>query len=129
MIRVSGVTWFTNLQIPKRNDALDLVCRYTPEEYPHYDNYDAINVSRTQDIPCDYEGVMGVPVTFLYKYCPQQFDIIWQASGNTRASAPQSVLEEVGYKAHPEDRGGCGVINGKRQYSRILIRNKNPKTL
>lgn len=129
MIRVSGVTWFTNLQIPKRNDALDLVCRYTPEEYPHYDNYDAINVSRTQDIPCDYEGVMGVPVTFLYKYCPQQFDLIWQASGNTRASAPQSVLEEVGYKAHPEDRGGCGVINGKRQYSRILIRNKNPKTL
>jgi len=129
MIRVSGVNWFTNLEIPKRNEELDLVCGYSPEAYPLYDNYNAINVSRTQDIPYDYPGIMGVPITFLDKYNPNQFEIIWQASGNTRASAPNSVLQEVGYKAHPEDRGGCGVVNGKRQYSRILIRNKHPRSI
>lgn len=129
MIRVSGVNWFTNLDIPKRNEELDLVCRYSPEDYPKYDNYDAVNVSKTQDIPCDYRGIMGVPITFLDKYNPNQFEIIWQASGNTRASAPSNILKEVGYAIHSEDRGGCGVVKGKRQYSRILIRNKNPKTL
>lgn len=123
-IRVSGVIWFTNLEIPKRNEELDLVCRYSPEEYPKYDNYDAINVGRTQDIPMDYKGLMGVPITFLDKYNPNQFEIIWQASGNTRASAPREVLEIMGYTNHKEDRGGCGVVNGKRQYSRIIIRNK-----
>ncbi len=129
MIRVSGVHWFTNLDIPKRNEELDLVCRYSEEEYPSYDNYNAINVNKTQDIPCDYDGIMGVPITFLDKYNPNQFEIIWQASGNTRASAPSEILREVGYKIHPEDRGGCGVVKGKRQYSRILIRNKHPKKL
>lgn len=128
MIRVSGVNWFTNIEIPKRNEELDLVCRYSPKDYPYFDNYDAINVGRTQDIPCDYSGIMGVPITFLDKYNPNQFEIIWQASGNTRASAPSEVLKEVGYKVHSEDRGGCGVVNGKRQYSRILIRNKHPQT-
>ena len=127
MIRVSGVNWFTNLEIPKRNEELDLVCRYSEDEYPKYDNYDAINVGRTQDIPCDYAGLMGVPITFLDKYNPNQFEIIWQASGNTRASAPKEVLERMGYEIHPEDRGGCGVVHGKRQYSRILIRNKHPQ--
>lgn len=127
MIRVSGVNWFTNLEIAKRNEELDLVCHYSPEEYPCYDNYDAINVRKTQDIPCDYAGIMGVPITFLDKYNPNQFEIVWQASGNTRASAPRAVLKEVGYKIHPQDRGGCGVVNGKRQYSRILIRNKHPQ--
>ena len=127
MIRVSGVNWFTNLEIPKRNEELDLVCKYSPDKYPNYDNYDAINVGRTQDIPCDYSGIMGVPITFLDKYNPNQFEIVWQASGNTRASAPSVVLNETGYRAHPEDRGGCGVVNGKRQYSRILIRNKHPE--
>lgn len=128
MIRVSGVNWFTNLEIAKRNEELDLVCHYSPEEYPCYDNYDAINVSKTQDIPCDYAGIMGVPITFLDKYNPNQFEIVWQASGNTRASAPSAILKKVGYKIHPEDRGGCGVVKGKRQYSRILIRNKHPQT-
>ncbi len=129
MIRVSGVNWFTNLEIPKRNEELDLVCKYTPEEYPRYDNYNAINVGKTQDIPCDYAGIMGVPITFLDKYNPTQFEIVWQASGNTRASAPTAVLKEVGYTIHPEDRGGCGVVKGKRQYSRILIRNKHPQKI
>ena len=129
MIRVSGVNWFTNMEIPKRNEELDLVCRYSPKEYPTYDNYNAINVGKTTDIPCDYSGYMGVPITFLDKYNPNQFEIIWQACGNTRASAPSDILKELQYKPHPEDRGGCGVVHGKRQYARVIIRNKHPQTI
>ena len=76
MIRVSGVTWFTNLDIKKRNEELILYKKYTHEEYPKYENYDAINVNKTSDIPCDYVGVMGVPITFLDKYNPNQFEIV-----------------------------------------------------
>lgn len=68
--------WFTNLDHSKRHENLDLYKHYTPEEYPHYDNYDAINVDKTADIPMDYDGVMGVPITFLDKYNPEQFEII-----------------------------------------------------
>ena len=128
-IRVKGVRWFTNLDHNKRHEELDLVCRYTSEEYPKYDNYNAINIGKTVDIPYDYDGYMGVPITFLDKYNPDQFEIIWQACGNTRASAPSDILKELQYKAHPEDRGGCGVIKGKRQYARVIIRNKNPQKI
>lgn len=76
MIRVSGVHWFTNLDINKRHEDLILYKKYSAEEYPKYDNYDAINVNITKDIPLDYKGVMGVPITFLDKYNPDQFEII-----------------------------------------------------
>ncbi len=76
MVRVSGVTWFTNLDISKRHENLILYKKYTPEEYPTYDNYEAIEVSKTKDIPEDYDGVMGVPITFLDKYNPDQFEIL-----------------------------------------------------
>ena len=124
MIRVSGVDWFTNLEIDKRHEELILFKHYTPEDYPTYDNYDAINVNATKDIPCDYDGVMGVPITFMDKYNPDQFEIIWQASGNTRASAPKDILERLNYRSHPEDRGGCTIVNGSRTYGRILIKRK-----
>lgn len=124
MIRVSGVVWFTNINHKKRHEEIDLYKTYSPEEYPTYDNYSAINVDKTADIPCDYYGVMGVPITFLTKFCPNQFEIIWQASGNTKASAPQEILKYLGYKQHPEDRGGCTIVNGKRTYGRILIKRK-----
>ena len=75
-IRVKGVRWFTNLDIPTRHQVITLYKKYTPEEYPHYCNYDAINVDVTTDIPCDYDGIMGVPITFLDKYNPDQFEII-----------------------------------------------------
>jgi hypothetical protein len=129
MIRVSGVNWFTNLDIKKRHEDLDLYKHYSPEEYPKYDNYDAINVNKTADIPCDYAGVMGVPITFMDKYNPEQFEIIWQASGNTRASAPKEILERLNYSPHLEDRGGCTLVNGSRTYGRILIRNKKPQII
>lgn len=94
------------------------------DSYEHYDNYDGIDVPFTDAIPNDYDGVMGVPITFIDKYSPEQFEIIWQASGNTRASAPKEILQRLNYKAHPDDRGGCTIVNGKRTYGRILIKHK-----
>jgi hypothetical protein len=81
-IRVKGVRWFTNLDYQERHEGLELWKKYNPEEFPKYDNYDAINVDKTIEIPCDYDGVMGVPITFLDKYDPEQFEII--AIGNSR---------------------------------------------
>ena len=75
-IRVKGVRWFTNLDYKERHEDIILYKRYSPEEYPKFDNFDAINVDKTEEIPCDYEGIMGVPVTFLDKYNPDQFDIL-----------------------------------------------------
>jgi len=75
-IRVKGVRWFTNLDVPKRHESITLYKNYTPEEYPHYVNYDAIEVSKVAEIPCDYDGEMGVPITFLDKHNPEQFEII-----------------------------------------------------
>ncbi len=76
MIRVSGVVWFTNIDIKKRHEEVVLYKNYTPEEFPNYENYDAINVDKSTDIPMDYDGVIGVPITFLDKYSPDQFEII-----------------------------------------------------
>src|SRR5574344_1288683 len=109
MIRVSGVNWFTNLDINKRHEDLILYKTYTPEEYPKYDNYDAINVNKTADIPMDYAGVMGVPITFLDKYNPEQFEVL----GLDRYTVPKADLI-----------GGRLAVGGKIQYARILIRNK-----
>ena len=126
-IRVKGVRWYTNLDMKQRHEELILVKRYSPENNPSYDNYNAVEVSKTADIPCDYTGIMGVPITFFDKFNPDQFEIIWQASGNTRASAPVEILEQLGYKPSKEDRGGCCLLNGKRTYDRVFIRNKHPE--
>ena len=107
-IRVKGVRWFTNLDHNKRHEEMDLVCRYSPNEYPTYDNYDAVEVSKTAEIPYDYNGIMGVPITFLDKYSPDQFEIIRLRKGND---------------------GRDLSIKGKCPYFRILIRNKHPKAL
>ncbi|WP_277207914.1 type II toxin-antitoxin system RelB/DinJ family antitoxin [Vibrio misgurnus] len=124
-IRVKGVRWFTNLKTPRDQNSLELTRTYNKDEYPQYDNYDAIEVGRTQNIPTDYEGVMGVPITFLDKYNPEQFEIIMLANGNARTNVPKKTLSKVNYRKHPEDRGGVGIINGKRTYARILIRRKS----
>lgn len=102
MIRVSGVTWFTNLEIPKRHERFVSYRNYSPDFYPRYDNYDAIEVSKTVDIPGDYEGVMGVPITFMAKYNPEQFEIL----GTSTSEMPR----------------GAPYVNGKRIYERVLIR-------
>ena len=108
MIRVSGVNWFTNLEIPKHHEDLVLYKTYNSDEYPKYDNYDAINVNKTSEIPMDYDGVMGVPITFLDKYNPDQFEI-------------------VGLDRYVEDNPKYGhrfTLNGKETYARILIRRR-----
>lgn len=73
---LGNICWFTNLDIKKRHEELILVKRYDPDVYLHYVNYDAINVDKVADIPCDYAGVMGVPITFMEKYNPDQFEIL-----------------------------------------------------
>jgi hypothetical protein len=133
MISVAGTGWYTNLEHGRRHQPLVLMTmednikfskhkEIRGKEYKKYDNYDAIEVPFTDAIPSDYDGVMGVPISFLTKYNPEQFEIIWQASGNTRASAPKEILKLLKYFPHPEDRGGCTVIEGKRTYGRILIK-------
>ena len=82
LARVSTSCWFTNLPVKKHTENLVLYKHYTPEEYPNYDNYDAINVNTYTDIPCDFDGIMGVPITFLDKYNPEQFEIV--ELGNSR---------------------------------------------
>jgi hypothetical protein len=102
-IRVKGVRWFTNIDYPQRHEDIILYKRYNSEEYPHYDNYDAINVNATNDIPYDYDGAIGVPITFLDKYNPEQFEIIKFRKGDDEKDLS---------------------INGKCPYFRILIRKK-----
>jgi hypothetical protein len=97
------------------------------KSYEKYENYNGIDIPFTDAIPSDYDGIMGVPITFLDKYSPEQFEIIWQASGNTRASAPEEVLKRLKYRIHPEDRGGCTIVDGNRTYGRILIQHRNDK--
>jgi hypothetical protein len=125
-IRVKGVRWYTNLDYPQRHENLILYKTYSPDEYPKYDNYDAIHVAKTADIPCDYDGVMGVPITFLDRYNPEQFEIIWQAAGNSYANAPKELLEALKFDPTVRYGGGLGVgvINGKAKYARILIKRK-----
>lgn len=120
-IRVKGVRWFTNVDYQKRHEDLILYKHYLPDEYPKYDNYAAINVDKTADIPMDYPEVMGVPITFLDKYSPDQFEIEGLAAGNSRATG---LYGSVHYTENKLDRGGCGVVNNKRKYARILICNK-----
>ena len=108
--------WFTNLDIQKRHEELILYKKYSPEEYPHYDNYDAINVDKTADIPCDYDGAMGVPITYLDKHNPNQFEILDANDLIIENRAPK--------KSHGLIKDKDGSINGRNVYARILIRKR-----
>ena len=132
-IRVKGVRWYTNMDYVERHTDLDLWKRYTPEEYPHYDNYNAIEVSATADIPEDYDGVMGVPITFLDKYNPDQFEILGMCENldlyglKTRVYTTQECRDryfELFGKKGTYDMNAAGVVNGKKVYQRILIRRR-----
>ncbi len=100
------IMWFTNLDTTKRHEELTLYKKYSPEEYSKYDNYDAINIDKTSEMPMDYSGTMGVPITFLDKYNPEQFEIIKFRKGDDDKDL---------------------AINGKYPYFRILIKNKSFK--
>lgn len=103
LVKFRNCFWFTNIEHLKRHLPLDLYKRYNPTEYPKYDNYDAIDCGKTAEIPMDYDGVIGVPITFLDKYCPEQFEIVKFRKGDDEKDLR---------------------INGKCPYFRILIRHK-----
>ena len=125
---MGSVNWFTNLDVAKRHEQMILYKKYDPAEYPKYNNYDAININLKADIPIGYEGIMGVPITFLDSYNPDQFEIIWQASGNSYANMPKEILKVVNFIPNvPGAEGagqGVGVVNGKKVFSRILIKKR-----
>ena len=130
MIRVSGVVWFTNMQVKKRNEEIEFIKKYKPDEYPHYDNYDAIEVSKTQNIPEDYDGVMGVPITFLDKYNPNQFEILGITDrGNEYGLKIKEYTKEMVPNAGDLNRRAAYLDNGvlKATYARLLIRKKQYK--
>ncbi|EKD56532.1 MAG: type II restriction enzyme EcoRI-like protein [uncultured bacterium] len=104
--RVSTSCWFTNLEVEKHKQDIVLYKKYNPENYPKYDNYNGIEVSKVQEMPMDYEGAMGVPITFVDKYNPDQFEIIKFRKGDDEKDLS---------------------INGKCPYFRILIKNKKPQ--
>ncbi|UKK51545.1 adenine-specific methyltransferase EcoRI family protein [Prevotella sp. E13-17] len=122
---LGNICWFTNLDHQKRHEEIDLICRYSHEEYPYYENYDAIEVNKATNIPYDYEGKMGVPVTFLEKYNPEQFEII----------GISLVLGTTKPKDLPKSKQGGPAFyikrNGEYQrlFARIVIRNKHPQKI
>ena len=115
MIRVSGVVWYTNMETKKRHEDLILYKTYKDNEkdYPRYENYDAINVDKTKDIPMDYEGVIGVPITFIDKYNPDQFEIV-------DINPHFFTIVEKGLPKPPQLK----IAGQKDPYARILIKNK-----
>jgi len=104
------IVWYTNLDTTKRHEKIELYKRYSLEEFPKYDNYDVINVDKVADIPMDYKGVMGVPITFVDKYSPAQFEILGVANS----------ARWIGYECFT-------LIEGRKIYNRILIKNKKVK--
>jgi hypothetical protein len=126
-IRVKGVRWFTNMDVPLRHVRIPLYKRYLHLEYPTYDNYDAIEVSKTAEIPSDYFGAMGVPITFLDKYNPDQFEIlgITDRDNNSGCKTKEYTDADV---PNPGDLNRRGVIrdgnNFKPTYARLIIKRK-----
>ena len=138
-IRVKGVRWFTNLDYKERHERLPLYKRYVSNEYPRYENYDAIEVGKTADIPMDYEGLMGVPITFMDKYNPEQFEIIGMCENEDLYGLKTKVYSSAECKAAyfakfdkkgTYDLNASGVLrlDGKLEkvYQRILIRHRKP---
>ena len=115
--KFGNVCWFTNMKTSKRDEEQVLTKTYNPIDYPTYENYNAIEVGKVVNIPKDYDGVMGVPITFIDKYNPNQFIII----GHTHSSDNSPEVEEI--RTDSNHRHG-GFINGKEKYMRILIRRK-----
>lgn len=117
-----NILWFTNIPINKDIPLINCTKTYNPSLYLRYDNFDAINVDAIDDIPKDYKGIMGVPISYVGKHNPQQFEILGLAAGNTKNN---HLNFSVPYTPHKLDRGGCGVVNDTtRKYTRVFIRRK-----
>ena len=117
IINVAGVCWFTNLDISKRHEDLILYKQYNAEDYPTYDNYDAININKVTDIPFDYEGIMGVPITFMDKYNPKQFEILGMAS----SAGYNKDIVGIEFKGTSDARP---LVNNKNTFARIFIKKR-----
>lgn len=115
--KFGNVGWFTNLEVTKRNEEIILYKKYNKNEYPKYDFYNAINVNKTKDIPVDYKGAIGVPITFLDKYNPEQFEIIDGLNRYSILSGPTKITKGK----------YLSQINGKAIYVRIVIKSKKTK--
>lgn len=144
--KFGNIVWFTNLDHDKRHEKLILTEKYSPKKYPKFDNYDAINVDKLANIPKDYDGVMGVPITFLDKYNPEQFEIVQFRKGEDGKDLAFTIerekewcrtsgcsYEEFEKKFPPVKMHGPGLmtsgqtkINGKSKYNRILIERRKP---
>ena len=132
-VRVKGVRWFTNLDYSKRYEDLILYKKYKKEDYPKYENFDAINVNKTVDIPIDYKGFMGVPITFLDKHNPDQFEIIGLGISKLGVEIGVKPYKEE-HKIYRKEVQKSAVVNGdlymmengvvKKPYARVIIRNK-----
>lgn len=137
--RVPGVCWFSNLDHGRRHQPLQLMSISDNSKhnkkivnsdtaYEKYDNYDAIEVPFSDAIPSDYSGIMGVPITFLDKYSPEQFEIIWLAAGNSYANMPKDLLKVTCFVPNvPGSEGagqGVGVVKRKKVYARVLIKHR-----
>lgn len=123
-----SINWYTNLDTTKRHQEITLYRRYSPDEYPRYVNYDAIEVPRVFDIPLDYDGEMGVPITFLDKYNPDQFEIVGSSQTHSR---PMSEIAQRGTYLQGGPRFYLAEPNGKYQYrrlfDRLLIRHRQSR--
>lgn len=127
-VKVPAICWFTNIDIGKRHDPLILYKTYTPSEYPKYDNYAAINVDKVSDIPSDYDDIMGVPITFLDKYNPEQFEILGKTDRQAIYGYRTKIYTEADASNYNDlNRGPTMIINGtlKAIYQRIFIRRKH----
>jgi hypothetical protein len=114
---LGNICWYTNLDIKKRHENMILIKKYNTEEHPRYDNYNAINVDKVVDIPYDYDGYMGVPITFMHKFNPDQFELF----------GIMNTGEENEGIRYPNTPHGRPIVNGKEKYLRILIKNKHPE--
>lgn len=126
-IKVKGVRWFTNLDFAERHDELVLHRRYRPDEYPHYDNYDAINVDKTNDIPVDYDGAMGVPITFLDRFNPEQFEVLGITDRDNNSGLKTRVYDREDSPEYGDlNRRGALLVGDrlKSTYARVFIRRK-----
>lgn len=130
---MGSIVWFTNLDHPKRHETLLLFREYSPEIFPHYDNYNAIEVGRVADIPGDWDGVMGVPITFLDKHNPEQFEILGMCENldlyglKTRTYTARECREryfELFERKGVYDLNAAGVVNGRKVYQRLLIKRR-----
>ena len=116
-IRVKGVRWYTNMDYSGRHEELKLWKTYNESDFPKYENYDAINVNKYSEIPVDYNGVMGVPITILDFYCPEQFDILGISASWDETDIMKCLKLSETHRHAP-------IMNGKEVYRRIFIRKK-----